>query len=106
MPTCRWLLWLRNVRSRSHACNSMNSTHTRAHTHTHTHILRPPQVCITYEPPVVLAAASSSPDALGNLGFKGDLEVEVKNSQRCEPAPAELLVQAAALRCGASDSAP
>jgi hypothetical protein len=28
-----------------------------------------------YEPPVELGATSSSPDALGNLGFKGDLEV-------------------------------
>ncbi|KIZ02835.1 hypothetical protein MNEG_5124 [Monoraphidium neglectum] len=38
-------------------------------------------VRIVYEPPVELGATSSSPDALGNLGFKGDLEVEIKNSQ-------------------------
>jgi hypothetical protein len=44
----------------------------------------PSEVRVLYEPPVVLGATTSSPDALESLGFKGDLEVEVKNSQTCE----------------------
>lgn len=41
------------------------------------------QVRIRYEMPVVLGATTSAPDAFVNLAHAGDLEVEVKNTQRC-----------------------
>lgn len=47
-------------------------------------------VRVAYEPPVVLGATAAAPGALGDLSRKGDVQVEVKNSQRCEcsvPSP-------------------
>lgn len=38
-------------------------------------------VKLEYEKPVVLGATTSAPEALNNLAFKGDLQVEVKNTQ-------------------------
>jgi hypothetical protein len=58
-------------------------THSPPTTH-HPPTHPPTQVRVLYEPPVELGATTSSPDALESLGFKGDLEVEIKNTQRCE----------------------